>query len=256
MSTATTPRPSTGLADRRHRPGPLGRLADARLPPPRPDRRWPGSRVLLVAVGAVDVLRRRLQGRLLRPGLGLQRGPAAARAALPGPVRRHRRRRRPRRRRRDDPAAQADVQALLADARRRAARRLASRTRSPRPARSPPTAAPWSPTLRLDVVNPDDMPVEDSEQMLAIADDAEPAGLRRRARRPDASSSAEQGEIGSEGIGLAAATMILLLMFGSVVAAGLPILVAVAGLAVSGTLTGRADRASSTRPTGPPRWPR
>jgi RND superfamily putative drug exporter len=40
---------------------------------------------------------------------------------------------------------------------------------------------------------------------------------------------AEQGEIGSEGIGLAAATIILLITFGSVVAAGLPILVAVAG---------------------------
>jgi hypothetical protein len=49
---------------------------------------------------------------------------------------------------------------------------------------------------------------------------------------------AEQGEIGSETIGLAAAAVILLLTFGSVVAAGLPIVTAVAGLAVSGTLTG------------------
>jgi RND superfamily putative drug exporter len=48
---------------------------------------------------------------------------------------------------------------------------------------------------------------------------------------------AEQGAIGSEGLGLAAAAIILLVTFGSVVAAGLPILVAVAGLAVSSTLT-------------------
>ena len=41
---------------------------------------------------------------------------------------------------------------------------------------------------------------------------------------------ATQGDIGSEGIGLAAAAIILLLIFGSVVAAGLPILVALVGL--------------------------
>ena len=61
---------------------------------------------------------------------------------------------------------------------------------------------------------------------------------------------AEQGEIGSEGIGLAAAAIILLITFGSVVAAGLPILVAVAGLAVSSTLTGRA----SSRFVDAPDW--
>ena len=52
----------------------------------------------------------------------------------------------------------------------------------------------------------------------------------------------EQGDIGSEAIGFAAAAIILLLMFGSVVAAGLPILVAIAGLAVSSTLTEGRDR--------------
>ena len=48
----------------------------------------------------------------------------------------------------------------------------------------------------------------------------------------------EQGAIGSEAIGLAAAAVILLLTFGSVVAAGLPIGTALAGLAVSSMLTG------------------
>jgi RND superfamily putative drug exporter len=90
--------------------------------------------------------------------------------------------------------------------------------------------------VRLDVDNPVDMPI------------ATASGDRHRRRRRPAGSTvalggqsiqrAEQGEIGSEGIGLAAAIIILLLMFGSVIAAGLPVLVAVAGLAVSSTLTG------------------
>ena len=49
---------------------------------------------------------------------------------------------------------------------------------------------------------------------------------------------AEQGAIGSEVLGITAAAIILLLTFGSVVAAGLPILVAIAGLAVCSMLTG------------------
>jgi len=91
--------------------------------------------------------------------------------------------------------------------------------------------------LRLDVVNPNDMPVADSERLLAIAERADRAGVEV-ALGGQAVQLAEQGEIGSEGIGLLAAAVILLLTFGSVVAAGLPIIVAVAGLAVSGTLTG------------------
>ncbi|MEJ3747296.1 MMPL family transporter [Actinomycetes bacterium KLBMP 9797] len=91
--------------------------------------------------------------------------------------------------------------------------------------------------LRLDVDNPNDMPVEDSERMLAIADGADRSGLDV-ALGGQTIQRAEQGEIGSEGIGLLAAAVILLLTFGSVVAAGLPIVVAVAGLAVSSTLTG------------------
>jgi RND superfamily putative drug exporter len=90
--------------------------------------------------------------------------------------------------------------------------------------------------VRLDVENPVDMPIEDSEQMLEIADAASTAGFQV-ALGGQSIVQAEQGEIGSEGIGLAAATIILLITFGSVVAAGLPILVAVAGLAVSSTLT-------------------
>lgn len=90
--------------------------------------------------------------------------------------------------------------------------------------------------LRLDVENPVAMPREDSEQMLEIADDASSSGFQV-GLGGQSIVQAEQGEIGSEGLGLAAAAIILLIMFGSLVAAGLPILMAVAGLAVSSTLT-------------------
>ena len=80
------------------------------------------------------------------------------------------------------------------------------------------------------------MPIADSEQMLEIADDASSAGFQV-GLGGQSIVQAEQGEIGSEGLGLAAAAIILLIMFGSLVAAGLPILMAVAGLAVSSTLT-------------------
>ena len=109
---------------------------------------------------------------------------------------------------------------------------------------------------RLDVVNPPDMPVADSERMLELADGRVPARTLQVALGGQTVQQAEQGEIGSEGLGIAAAALILLVTFGSVVAAGLPIIVAVAGLAVSSTLTTVADLASSTRPTGPPRSPR
>ncbi|RJK97538.1 MMPL family transporter [Vallicoccus soli] len=91
--------------------------------------------------------------------------------------------------------------------------------------------------LRLDVVNPVDVPVEDAEEMLAIAEAAERPGLEV-ALGGQVVAQAQQGEVGSEAIGLAAATVVLLLVFGSVVAAGLPLLVALGGLAVSGLLTG------------------
>ncbi|MEP6852770.1 MAG: MMPL family transporter [bacterium] len=92
-------------------------------------------------------------------------------------------------------------------------------------------------TASLDVTNYEDMPVVDTEHLMALA---------RGAQRPDirvalggqAVQKAEQGAIGSEGIGLLAAAVILLIMFGSLVAAGLPIVVAVAGLGVSSLLTG------------------
>jgi putative drug exporter of the RND superfamily len=92
-------------------------------------------------------------------------------------------------------------------------------------------------TLHLDVANAADMPVGDTEHLMAMAKDARTDTLQV-ALGGQAVEQAQQGEIGSEGIGLLAAAFILLLTFGSVVAAGLPIAVALAGLGVSSGLTG------------------
>jgi len=91
--------------------------------------------------------------------------------------------------------------------------------------------------LNLDVVNPVDMPIADTEELLAAADAAERPGLEV-ALGGQTIQQAEQSEIGSEMIALIVAAVILLVTFGTVVAAGLPLGVALAGLAVSGTLTG------------------
>src|SRR3954470_15600560 len=108
------------------------------------------------------------------------------------------------------------------------------------PYRTPGAISPDGRTVvahaRLDVVNPVDMPVEDSQRMLDLADGASHPGLKVSLGGQTV-QQAEQGSIGSEGLGLAAAGLILLITFGSVVAAGLPILVAVGGLAVSSALT-------------------
>jgi len=92
-------------------------------------------------------------------------------------------------------------------------------------------------TLRLDVENPVDMPEADTHRLLDLASQTDGSAGLSVALGGQAVQQAEMAEIGSEGLGLAAAAIILLVMFGSVVAAGLPILVALTGLAVSSTLT-------------------
>ena len=91
--------------------------------------------------------------------------------------------------------------------------------------------------IQLDVTGPDDMPVVETQRILALAEAADRPGLRVELGG-QVVTSAEGGQIGSEAIGIAAAVIILLLAFGSVIAAGLPILVAVTGLGVSGALVG------------------
>ncbi|MEV4139326.1 MMPL family transporter [Dactylosporangium sp. NPDC049742] len=89
----------------------------------------------------------------------------------------------------------------------------------------------------LDVTNPNDMPVEDTHRLLAAADAAERDGLEI-ALGGRAVQLAEATQSGSELIGLLAAAVILLIMFGSVVAAGLPLAMAIGALAVSSSLVG------------------
>jgi RND superfamily putative drug exporter len=133
-------------------------------------------------------------------------------------------------------AARPDVEALLAE--------LADR-----PGVLSVTA-PWEPggsvsadgrtglgTLRLDAAVPEQVPVEDGRALIEVAQDAERPGLQV-ALGGQVPSIAEQGEIGSEGIGLMAAAVVLLLTFGTVVAAGLPLAVAVLGLVASSALIG------------------
>jgi RND superfamily putative drug exporter len=92
-------------------------------------------------------------------------------------------------------------------------------------------------TVRLDVRNAADIPVADTEHLIALAREGGAADLQV-AVGGQAVEAAQQGEIGSEALGLLAAALILLLTFGSLVAAGLPIVVALVGLGVSGSLTG------------------
>jgi len=91
----------------------------------------------------------------------------------------------------------------------------------------------------LDVVNPNDMPVADTSRMLAAAGAAGRDGLDI-ALGGRAVQVAEANRSGSEATGLLAAAVILLLMFGSVVAAGLPLAMAIGALAVSSSLVGLA----------------
>ena len=92
-------------------------------------------------------------------------------------------------------------------------------------------------TLRLDTADPLDMSHESAATLIRIAKDASGDGLTV-AVTGTSIINAEAPPIGSEVVGLLAAAVILLLMFGSIAAAGLPIMVALAGLAVSSMLTG------------------
>ncbi|MER7770852.1 MMPL family transporter [Kitasatospora sp. NPDC096140] len=88
--------------------------------------------------------------------------------------------------------------------------------------------------IHLDVANAPDMPKADTRRLLDLARPAD-GGLHVHLGGMTVQQT-EQGSIGSEGIGMAAAALILVLTFGSVVAAGLPLLTALGGLAVSSTL--------------------
>ncbi|MFF5228411.1 MMPL family transporter [Dactylosporangium sp. NPDC000521] len=91
----------------------------------------------------------------------------------------------------------------------------------------------------LDVANPKDMPVADTRRLLAAAGAARHDGVTV-ALGGRVVQLAEAERSGSELVGLLAAAVVLLVMFGSVVAAGLPLATAIAGVAVSTGLVGLA----------------
>ena len=232
-ATGVRPHPATSSP----RVGPLGRLA--RVTFRRRGRTvlaWLGGRSC-VAVLLSTSLRRRLHGRLLRARLGLQaRRRQLLEDRFPSQAGRHRRRRRPRRRR----SSRASAAGRRAGPARRA-RPGRARRGGLRPVRrtrraSARTARPSSRTSASTSRTPSTCRSPTASRC-SRSPTRRPRTASRSRSAGRASQQAEQGEIGSEGIGLAAAAIILLITFGSVVAAGLPILVAVAGLAVSSTLT-------------------
>ncbi|MEZ5181811.1 MAG: MMPL family transporter [Acidimicrobiales bacterium] len=76
------------------------------------------------------------------------------------------------------------------------------------------------------------VPTSAIEEILEVAEAARADGVRVEAGGY-AVQNAEGAEAGSEGIGMVAALIILVIAFGAVVAAGLPLVVAIAGLGVS-----------------------
>lgn len=136
----------------------------------------------------------------------------------------------------DDPAVQAEVAGLLGEL---SGLRHVAGVEDPyaAPGGVAPDGRTLLASLYLDLTNPEDMPVADTEQLLAAADAAERPGLDI-AVGGSAIELAEMGEIGSEAIAFVAAGLILLVTFGSVVAAGLPLMVAIFGLTASAMLTG------------------
>jgi putative drug exporter of the RND superfamily len=133
-----------------------------------------------------------------------------------------------------DPAVRAALERLLADV-ATVPHVLAAPSPYGEPGAVSPDGRTVQATVRLDVPNPAAMPVADTERIIALAAAAQRPGIQI-ALGGQVVQAATGGEIGSEGIGLAAAALILLLVFGSVVAAGLPIVVAVVGLGVSASL--------------------
>jgi RND superfamily putative drug exporter len=91
--------------------------------------------------------------------------------------------------------------------------------------------------LPLDAERPDDVPIATGEALIALAERASTDGVRV-AMGGQVIADAQTGEISSEAIGLLIAALVLVLTFGSVVAAGLPLATALFGLGISAAIGG------------------
>jgi RND superfamily putative drug exporter len=91
--------------------------------------------------------------------------------------------------------------------------------------------------IPLDARSSEDVPVETGERLIQLAQAADGRGLRIELGGL-VIGNAEEGELSSEMVGLLIAAVVLLLTFGSLVAAGMPLVTALFGLGVSSALGG------------------
>ena len=91
--------------------------------------------------------------------------------------------------------------------------------------------------LPLSVENVNDVPKATGEKLISMADAANRDGLRVELGGQPI-EQAQAGAISSEMVGLAIAAVVLLLTFGTLIAAGLPLATALFGLAISGAIGG------------------
>jgi RND superfamily putative drug exporter len=91
--------------------------------------------------------------------------------------------------------------------------------------------------IPLDARSTEDVPVETSERLVQLARAAEGDGLRLELGGL-VIGNAEESEMSSEMVGLMVAAVVLLLTFGSFVAAGMPLATALFGLGISSALGG------------------
>ena len=146
-----------------------------------------------------------------------------------------------------DPAVERSADAML----QRAAAWRASAGAPPRARpRSRPTARPRSRGCRW-TARPDDVPESTGESLVALADHP-PAGLHAAVGGEFDPGAEEPPAASSELIGIAAAAIVLLLTFGTVVAAGLPLITALFGLGDLRRRWSACSPRSSTCPTGRP----
>ena len=167
------------------------------------------------------------------PGLGVARRRAAPPGPLPGQQPGHRGRRVAGAGGAADPAVQARIDRLARDA-----AGLEGIGRPPAAATADVSRDGTIGVLRLPMTElPGAVPPETGERLIALAERAGGDGVRIELGG-QVIANAEGGEISSEIVGLAIAAFVLLLTFGSVVAAGLPLATALFGLGISSALIG------------------
>ncbi|HEV2060903.1 MAG TPA: MMPL family transporter [Solirubrobacteraceae bacterium] len=91
--------------------------------------------------------------------------------------------------------------------------------------------------LQIDAPRDSDVPTQTGEELIALAQQASNDGLQV-AMSGWAISNAQESDVSPEVVGFLIATIVLLLTFGSLLAAGLPLLMALFGLGIGTTLVG------------------